>query len=161
MELNNLKRTEKRQARKRVGRGNGNNWGRTCGRGEKGQKSRSGFTSRPHFEGGQIPLIRRIPKRGFKSRAHKDFALINVCDLEKHFNAGDTVDFDALFEKRLVNSLKSGLKILGTGELSKALTVSAHAFSATAQSKIEGAGGSITVLPMYQVGEKTASDKND
>ena len=158
MELNSLKGSSvKRQPRKRVGRGKGNNWGRTCGRGEKGQKSRSGYSRKSHFEGGQIPLIRRIPKKGFKSRAHKSFALVNIVDLEKHFEAGDTVTFEALFEKRLVSALKSGLKILGTGDLSKSLTVKAHAFSETAKNKIESAGGSIELLPMYKV----AAEKSD
>ncbi|MCH2175663.1 MAG: 50S ribosomal protein L15 [Lentisphaeria bacterium] len=144
MKLSSLKNTSKRQSRKRVGRGPGNNWGRTCGRGEKGQMSRSGASHRPYFSGGQMPYFRRLPKRGFKSMSHKDFALINVVDLEKHFEAGETVTAEALQAKHLITSLGAGLKILGSGEISKALTVVADAASQSAIAKIEAAGGKIT-----------------
>ena len=145
MKLHTLKNKVKRQARKRVGRGNGNNWGRTCGRGEKGQKSRAGAKSRPYFEGGQIPLIRRLPKRGFTSRNHKLFAIVNVGAIEQRFEAGAEVDLVALAQKGMLGKLRAGLKILGQGELSKALKVTAHAFSATAKAKIDAAGGSCTI----------------
>ena len=135
-----------RKARKRVGRGNGNNWGRTCGRGEKGQKSRSGSTIRPHFEGGQIPLIRRLPKRGFNNPDHKLFAVVNLFQLDKHFEAGAVVDGEALRQAGLVNKVQAGIKILADDELSKALTVKADAFSAAAKAKIEAAGGSCESL---------------
>ena len=130
-----------------MGRGNGNNWGRTCGRGEKGQLSRSGATRRPHFEGGQIPLFRRLPKRGFKSRSHKNYVLMNVDELEAAFEAGDTVNVETLAAKGLINKrLDDGLKVLGNGEISKALTVQAHASSASAKEKIEKAGGTLEIV---------------
>lgn len=145
MSLHTLTNSNKRQARKRVGRGNGNNWGRTAGRGEKGQKSRSGSTIRPHFEGGQIPLFRRLPKRGFKSRNHKLFAIVNIRDLDTAFADGDSVTVESCQEKKLISKLGAGLKILGDGELTKKLTVTAAAFSTSAQQKIEAAGGTCTV----------------
>ncbi len=157
MDLHSLKPTGKRKMRKRVGRGNGNNWGRTCGRGEKGQMSRSGANHRPHFEGGQIPLIRRLPKYGFTSRNHRLFAVVNVTALEKHFEAGDEVNFLVLAQKgMIIGKLDHGLKILGQGDLTKALNVTAHAFSATAKAKIEAAGGTCTEgLPNAPVQEAT------
>ena len=145
MSLHTLKNNNPRQARKRVGRGNGNNWGRTCGRGEKGQKSRSGSTIRPHFEGGQIPLFRRLPKRGFKSRNPKIFAIVNIRDLDMTFSDGDSVTVEACQEKKLISKINSGLKILGDGELTKKLSVTAAAFSESAKQKIEEAGGTCTV----------------
>ena len=142
MKLHTLKNTEgARKKRKRVGRGDASNWGRTAGRGEKGQSSRSGSTKRLHFEGGQIPLFRRLPKRGFKSRKHKDYTVVNLCDLEKVFSENETVDEKMLIEKSLVPKIKFGLKILGDGEITKPLTVIANHFSETAKAKIEAAGG--------------------
>lgn len=148
MKLHSLNSPFKRKVRKRVGRGHGNNWGRTAGRGEKGQLSRSGATHRPHFEGGQITYFRRMPKKGFKSRNHKLFTVINVDMLERHFAAGDLVDVEALARKGLIGAKldDAGLKILGSGEISKSLTVKAHAFSGSAQSKIEAAGGTCEAL---------------
>ena len=133
--------------RKRVGRGDSSGLGRTCGRGEKGQKSRSGSTIRPHFEGGQIPLFRRLPHiQGFKARNHKLWTVVNIADLEKHFEAGDSVTIEALQAKGVVSGLEYGLKILANGETSKKLTVQANAFSKSAQSKIEAAGGTCEVI---------------
>lgn len=135
-----------RKKRKRVGRGHGNNWGRCCGRGDKGQMSRSGAVRRPHFEGGQIPLFRRLPKKGFNSRNHKDYALVNVRELEKKFQSGDSVDSDVLIDRGMIGSINAGLKILGDGELSKKLTITAHRFSAAAKNKIEAAGGTCRTI---------------
>lgn len=147
MKLHTLKNTEgARKKRKRVGRGDGSNWGRTAGRGEKGQSSRSGSSRRLHFEGGQIPLFRRLPKRGFKSRNHKDYTVINLSDLEKTFSANDTVDEKLLIEKSLTPKIKYGLKILGNGEITKPLTVIANHFSESAKAKIEKAGGKCEVV---------------
>jgi large subunit ribosomal protein L15 len=146
MKLHTLKPTDRRQARKRVGRGHGNNWGRTCGRGEKGQKSRSGYSRRPYFEGGQIPLFRRLPKRGFTNPNHKLWTLVNVRDLDTNFVAGETVDIESLTAKGMIGTIDTGLKILADGEISKSLTVKAHAYSATAKAKIEAAGGSCETL---------------
>jgi large subunit ribosomal protein L15 len=142
IKLHTLKNTPgARHRRKRVGRGDGSNWGRTAGRGEKGQSSRSGSSRRLHFEGGQIPLFRRLPKRGFKSRNHKDYTVINLAELEKTFNANDSIDAQVLIEKKLVPKIKFGLKILGSGNITKPLTIKADMFSAAAKEKIEAAGG--------------------
>jgi large subunit ribosomal protein L15 len=146
MKLHTLTNTVKRKTRKRLGRGHGNNWGRCSGRGEKGQMSRSGAKHRPYFEGGQIPLFRRLPKRGFKNPTRKEYAIINVSHLEDRFDAGDTVDPDSLAAKGMVGDLGTGLKILADGDISKALTVKAHRFSAAAKAKIEAAGGSCELL---------------
>ena len=142
MQLSNLNNTKGFKKRKRVGRGDSSGLGRTCGRGEKGQKSRSGSKIRLHFEGGQIPLFRRLPHiRGFKARNHKNWTCVNVSSIEAAFAAGDVVDVASLIEKKIIDKTEYGLKILGDGELTKAVTVKADIFSKTAQSKIEAAGG--------------------
>lgn len=131
-----------KRRRMRVGRGDGSNWGGTAGRGHKGQKSRTGSRIRHHFEGGQTPYFRRLPKKGFNSPDHVEFNVVNVAALEKAFNAGEAVDEEALRAKKLVGKKKLPLKVLGTGEISKALKVKAVKFSASAKAKIEAAGGS-------------------
>lgn len=142
MELQNLNNTKGFKKRKRVGRGDSSGLGRTCGRGEKGQKSRSGSKIRLHFEGGQIPLFRRLPHiRGFKARNHKSWTCVNLDCIEAAFAAGDVVDAAALIEKKIIDKLEFGLKILAVGEITKAITIKADKFSKTAQSKIEAAGG--------------------
>ncbi len=128
---------------KRKGRGPGSGTGKTAGRGEKGQKSRSGGSVHPRFEGGQMPLIRRIPKRGFKSINRVEYQVVNIRDLEK---VDGDVSPETLKAAGLVRSLKKPVKILAVGEITKKVSVSAHKFSATAQAKIEAAGGSVTVL---------------
>ena len=146
MKLSSLNNPKGAKRRKRVGRGDSSGLGRTCGRGEKGQKSRSGSKIRLHFEGGQIPLFRRLPHiRGFKARNHKNWTCVNVSDIEKAFEAGDVVDTQALVDKKIISSIDHGLKILANGDISKSLTVKADAFSKTAQSKIEAAGGKCEV----------------
>jgi len=129
--------------RKRVGRGPGSGTGKTSGRGEKGQNARSGGRVHPRFEGGQMPLIRRIPKRGFKSIDRVEYQVVNVRDLDRV--EGD-VSPESLREAGLIRSLRKPVKVLGQGELAKKLSVSAHKFSASAQAKIEAAGGSVTVI---------------
>ena len=142
MKLHTLKPDVPRQNRKRVGRGHGNNWGRCCGRGDKGQKSRSGYSRKPYFEGGQIPLFRRLPKRGFTNPNHKVWTLVNVQTLEQNYETGETVDFESLAAKSVISDKTgAGLKILATGELTKTLNVKANCFSASARSKIEATGG--------------------
>ena len=142
MKLHNLHKTEgSTKRKKRVGRGDSSGYGRTCGRGEKGQKSRSGSVIRPFFEGGQIPLFRRLPKRGFNSRNHKEYNLVNVSVLEAMFEAGDTVTLETLREKGIIGKNSLPLKVLANGEISKSLTVKADKFSAAAKEKIEKAGG--------------------
>ncbi|HKR63507.1 MAG TPA: 50S ribosomal protein L15 [Thermoanaerobaculia bacterium] len=141
MELSNLKpKKGSRHAKKRVGRGPGSGHGKTAARGEKGQKSRSGYSGKRGFEGGQMPLHRRLPKRGFTNIFKKDYAVVNISDLER-FDNGATVDENALRQAGLVKGQHDGVKVLGDGELSKKLTVSATKFSASARKQIEAAGG--------------------
>jgi large subunit ribosomal protein L15 len=142
MELSNLKpKKGSRHAKKRVGRGPGSGHGKTAGRGEKGQKSRSGFSRMLGFEGGQMPLHRRLPKRGFTNIFKEEFAVLNLADLER-FEAGTTIDAAVLREAGLVKGRKRKIKVLGNGDLTKKLTVHADKFSKTAREKIERAGGS-------------------
>jgi large subunit ribosomal protein L15 len=129
-----------KHSRKRVGRGPGSGLGKTAGKGEKGQKSRSGYTRRPGFEGGQMPLLRRVPKRGFTNIWKVEYAVVNVSDLA---DFEGEVTPEALAERGIVRGIRNGrrVKILGNGDLSKALTVQAHKFSGSARAKIEAAGG--------------------
>ena len=147
MGLHNLKPARgATRPRKRVGRGPGSGLGKTSGRGEKGQKSRSGYSHRPGFEGGQMPLYRRLPKRGFTNAPfRKEFAEINLEKLEV-FEAGTIVTPEVLLKRGLIKKMKSGLKVLAKGDFTKALTVRAHKFSAKAQEKIAGLGGKAEVL---------------
>jgi len=131
--------------RKRVGRGPGSGLGKTAGRGEKGQKSRSGYSRRPGFEGGQMPLVRRVPKRGFTNVFRTEYATVNVGELAGREDLGERVDPEALAEKGLVRKGRP-VKILGDGEIDRALTVAAHKFSKSARAKIEGAGGTCEEL---------------
>ncbi|MHC4549198.1 MAG: 50S ribosomal protein L15 [Planctomycetota bacterium] len=131
-----------RRKRKRVGRGPGSGKGKTCGRGHKGQQSRSGKGLRPGFEGGQMPLYRRLPKRGFNNaRFRTAYAIVNVGQLEGAFQDGAEVDADAIRKARLINAKQGPIKILGSGDLSKKLHVTADRFSGSAVKKIEAAGG--------------------
>ena len=142
MGLHNLKPAKGSvRNRKRVGRGPGSGLGKTAGRGEKGQKSRSGFARKPGFEGGQMPLHRRVPKRGFtNSPFRKEYACINLGRLEV-FEAGTIVTPELLVRQGLLRKLRDGVKVLADGELTKALTVHAHRFSGKAQEKIAALGG--------------------
>ena len=143
MELNNLKpKKGARHAKKRVGRGPGSGHGKTSSRGEKGQKSRSGYSRQMGFEGGQMPLHRRLPKRGFTNIFKKTYAVVNLADLER-FDNGATVDEAALRQAGIVKGRADGIKVLGNGKLSKKLTVSATKFSETAKQSIEAAGGTV------------------
>ena len=137
----------KYKARKRIGRGRGSGVGKTSGRGHKGAGSRSGYARRPGFEGGQMQYFRRIPKRGFSNADFKTvYSIVNVASLQERFAKGDTVDVAALVEKGLVRNFKNPIKILGQGDLSIALTVTADKVSSSAQKKIEDAGGSVTII---------------
>jgi large subunit ribosomal protein L15 len=142
MELSKLKpKKGARHAKKRVGRGPGSGHGKTAARGEKGQKSRSGYSRMLGFEGGQMPLHRRLPKRGFTNIFKKEHAVVNVSDLER-FDNGATVNEDMLRKAGLVKGqTPNGIKVLGDGKLSKKLTVHAAKFSASARKQIEAAGG--------------------
>ena len=146
MKLENLSRTPERKATKRVGRGAGSGMGKTSTRGENGQKSRSGASIKAWFEGGQSPLYRRIPKRGFNNaRFRIEFATINLSDLNK-FNDGDVVTPELLKEKGIIKKELCGLKVLGNGTLEKKLTIRANRFSSSAVTKIENAGGTAEVI---------------
>jgi large subunit ribosomal protein L15 len=141
MELSNLKpKKGARHAKKRIGRGPGSGHGKTAGRGEKGQKSRSGYSRMLGFEGGQMPLHRRLPKRGFTNIFKKEHAVVNLADLER-FENGSTIDEAALRKAGVIKGANDGVKVLGNGKLTKKLTVHATKFSATARKQIEAAGG--------------------
>lgn len=131
---------------KRKGRGAGSGNGKTAGKGHKGQKARSGGGVRRGFEGGQMPLARRVPKRGFVNIFATKFANVNVSDLEARFEDGATVDIKALVECGLIKKSYDGIKVLGNGEITKNLTVKAQAFSSSAKEKIEKAGGKAEVI---------------
>lgn len=147
MRLHNLKpRPGAKHRRKRLGCGESSGHGKTSGRGGKGQSARSGSSIRPGFEGGQMPLFRRIPKRGFNNAMHTTvFIPVNLKDLN-NFEDGATVDVEAIKALGLANGRAHGIKVLGTGDLTKKLVVKAHAFSAAAKSKIEALGGSCELL---------------
>ncbi len=132
--------------KRRKGRGSGSGLGKTSGRGHKGQKSRGNSKIEPWFEGGQTPIHRRLPKRGFKNFNKKHFAIVNVKTLEEKFSEGDEVTPEILVEKRIVKKIMDGIKILGEGELTKPLRVKAHAFSKSAVEKIERVGGKVEVI---------------
>ena len=145
MNLSNLKPPKgQTKMRKRVGRGMGNGLGKTSGRGHKGARSISGYSIMRGFEGGQMPLHRRLPKRGFTNIFKKEFALVNLGRLDKM--AGDSFSPDSLMASGIIKKLGEGLKVLGSGELTRAITVQAHLFSASAKKKIEAAGGKAEVI---------------
>lgn len=142
LSLNNLKPAPgSTHKKKRVGRGPGSGLGKTAGRGHKGQKSRSGYSSKLGFEGGQMPLQRRLPKRGFTNIFKKKWLEISLAKLEENFNTGDEITPEILHDRGLIKKAKHDLVILGNGEISKSLKISAHRFTKTAKEKIEKAGG--------------------
>jgi large subunit ribosomal protein L15 len=148
MDMNKLSPTPgSKKNRKRVGRGPGSGLGKTAGRGQKGQKSRSGGNVHPRFEGGQMPLHMRLPKRGFNNKRFGTvLAEVNVGQLEPKFEAGAVVDIVALQESGVVANVRDGVKLLGNGEITKALTVKVHKVSAGARAKIEAAGGTVELI---------------
>lgn len=148
MNLNDVNRgIHKNKSRKRIGRGPGSGHGKTATRGSKGQGSRSGYSLSLVFEGGQMPLVRRIPKRGFNNAWAETVVAVNLNVLERNFEAGEEVTADALRAKGIVRGSFDALKVLGNGEFTKKLTISAHKFSRSALEKIEKAGGQAVVLP--------------
>ena len=147
LSLNNLKPAAgSTHKKKRVGRGPGSGLGKTAGKGHKGQKSRSGYSRKIGFEGGQMPLQRRLPKRGFTNIFKKKWLEISLAKLEENFNSGDEITAEILHERGLIKKAKHDLVILGNGDLSKSFKVSAHRFTKTAKDKIEKAGGSVTEI---------------
>lgn len=138
--------TGSKKTRKRIGRGPASGQGKTAGKGHKGQKARAGRGMRPGFEGGQMPLQRRVPKRGFVNIFGKEIAIVNTAELEKTFEDGAVVDIAALIENGLIKKSLDGVKVLGNGDITKKLTVQVNAFSDTAKQKIEAAGGKAEVI---------------
>ena len=134
-----------KKAVKRIGRGSASGQGKTAGKGHKGQKARAGRGMRPGFEGGQLPLQRRLPKRGFVNIFATEYAVVNLCDLEERFEAGAVIDVEALKAKGLVKKALDGVKVLARGDLTKKFSVKADAFSASAKAKIEAAGGTAEI----------------
>ncbi len=159
MALNKLKKPAKNKTKKKVGRGNGSKRGTYSGRGMNGQSSRSGGKRRPGFEGGQTPLIRKMPKlKGFKNPTKVRYQVINVHQLET-FKAGTTIDKEALKKKKLIRSVEKPVKILSAGELTKKLTIAVESVSAAAQKKIEAAGGKVEALGSPKKKRKEAINK--
>ena len=155
MSLNNLRPPKgAKQSKKRVGRGQGSGLGRTSGRGEKGAKSRSGFRHKRGFEGGQMPLHRRVPKRGFFNEFRTEYVIVNLDTLAERFEPGTVVTPDLLRERGLVPGAGALLKVLARGDIDRALTVRAHKFSGKAAEKIAAAGGTAEVLPVAPSGPK-------
>ena len=147
MNLNDVHRgIQKRRRSRRIGRGTGSGTGKTAGRGHKGEGSRAGTSVHPTFQGGTMPLVRRVPKRGFNNRWAKRVAVVNVSDLDDLFNSGDEVTPESMRKKNLAKGRYDLVKILGDGELKKKLKVSAHRFSRSAAEKITSAGGEVIVL---------------
>ncbi len=147
LSLNNLHPAKgSTHRKKRLGRGPGTGLGKTAGRGEKGQKSRSGYSSKIGFEGGQMPLHRRLPKRGFTNIFKKQWIEISLEALEKHFTADDEVTPEVMHKRGLIKKAKHDIVVLGNGDIKKALKVSAHRFTKSAREKIEKAGGAVTVI---------------
>lgn len=134
-----------RKARKRVGRGTSSGYGKTAGRGQKGQLSRSGGKTRIGFEGGQMPLFRRMPKRGFNNINRKEYAIVSLSDLNQ-FEAGSTVDAQALLDSKIIKKQLAGVKLLANGKLDKNLTIKVSKVSEAAKQAVEAAGGSVEVI---------------
>lgn len=145
MKLHELKPVQGKKNRKRVGRGVGSGTGKTAGRGSDGQNSRSGGGVRPGFEGGQTPLFKRLPKRGFTNFTRKEYAIVNLGDLNV-FEEGTVVTPELLLEKRIIRKLEAGLKILGDGKLEKKITIKAHKFTESAKKQIEALGAKLEVI---------------
>jgi len=149
--------------RKRVGRGQGSGTGVTAGKGHKGQKSRSGYKKKRGFEGGQMPLHRRVPKRGFHNPFRVEYAVVNLDTLSDRFEDGSEVTPESLRELRIVRESRALIKVLARGELTKRLTVKAHRFSAKAREAITGAGGQLEILPATSMAANAsaATDKSE
>jgi large subunit ribosomal protein L15 len=152
--LNNIHAPEgSTHKKKRVGRGPGSGLGKTAGRGEKGQKSRSGYSAKIGFEGGQMPLHRRLPKRGFTNIFKKEWIEVSLASLDRSFEANEEVTPELLHERGLIKKARRDVVVLGTGEISKALRISAHRFTKSAREKIEQAGGAATLITREQAAE--------
>lgn len=148
MQINDLRPARgSNKERKRRGRGTGSGTGTTGGRGNKGQNARKSGQVRPGFEGGQMPLLRRIPKRGFNNKQFASvYEIVNLADIEDRFDNGETVNVETLYSKRLVKGNKDGIKVLGNGDITKKLTVEVDKISASAREKLEKAGSTVTII---------------
>lgn len=147
--------------RKRLGRGTGSGLGTTAGKGNKGQKARAGGGVRPGFEGGQMPMTRRIPKVGFSNvRFATVFEVVNLGDIDAYFNDGDQVNAQSLKAMKLIHGNKDGVKVLGDGELKKKLSFTVDKVSASAKDKIKAAGGSVTLVPAFKMNEEVKKRKD-
>ncbi len=159
MELNELKPSVPRKARKRVGRGESSGLGKTAGKGSNGQKSRAGGGTKPGFEGGQMPIIRRTPKRGFSNYPFKkEYAIINL-DVLNRFEEGTVVTPELLLETGIVSKMLDGLKVLGNGNLEKKISVEAHKVSKSAQKAIEEKGGSVEIIEVKTFADVAKNNK--
>lgn len=159
MKLNELMPSVPKKSRKRVGRGESSGLGRTCGKGANGQKSRSGKGVKPYFEGGQMPLYRRVPKRGFSNALFKKEYAIITLDLLNRFEDGAEVTPEILIENGLVRDLKDGIKVLGNGTLDKKVAVKAHKVSASAKAAIEAKGGSVEIIEVKTFADVAKNNK--
>ena len=147
MKLNELSPSVPKKKRKRVGRGNSSGWGKTAGKGSNGQNSRAGGGVKPYFEGGQMPIYRRVPKRGFSNTIFKkEYTVISLSFLNDNFEDGEEVSLETLFNKCLIKKGRDGVKILGNGELNKKLTVKVHKISKSAKAAVEAKGGTVELV---------------
>ena len=147
MKLNELSPSVPKKNRKRIGRGNSSGWGKTAGKGSNGQKSRAGGGVKPYFEGGQMPIYRRVPKRGFSNTIFKkEYTVISLSFLNDNFEDGEVVSLETLFNKCLIKKGRDGIKILGNGELNKKLTVKVHKISKSAKAAVEAKGGTVELV---------------
>lgn len=147
MKLNELSPSVPKRNRKRIGRGNSSGWGKTAGKGSNGQKSRAGGGVKPYFEGGQMPIYRRVPKRGFSNTIFKkEYTVISLSFLNDNFEDGEVVSLETLFNKCLIKKGRDGVKVLGNGELNKKLTVKVHKISKSAKAAVEAKGGTVELV---------------
>ena len=147
MKLNELSPSVPKKNRKRIGRGNSSGWGKTAGKGSNGQNSRAGGGVKPYFEGGQMPIYRRVPKRGFSNAIFKkEYTVISLAFLNENFKDGEEVSLETLFNKCLIKKGRDGIKILGNGELNKKLTVKVHKISKSAKAAVEAKGGTVELV---------------
>jgi len=147
VKLNELSPSVPKKNRKRIGRGNSSGWGKTAGKGSNGQNSRAGGGVKPYFEGGQMPIYRRVPKRGFSNTIFKkEYTVISLSFLNDNFEDGEVVSLETLFNKCLIKKSRDGVKVLGNGELNKKLTVKVHKISKSAKAAVEAKGGTVELV---------------
>ena len=147
MKLNELSPSVPKKNRKRIGRGNSSGWGKTAGKGSNGQNSRAGGGVKPYFEGGQMPIYRRVPKRGFSNTIFKkEYTVISLSFLNDNFEDGEVVSLETLFNKCLIKKGRDGVKVVGNGELNKKLTVKVHKISKSAKAAVEAKGGTVELV---------------